>query len=111
MENGGILGDLLGRGGNRPFQLPLAARGADLAVFCGFLVVERTGFEPVYGKPGQIYSLLPLTTRPPLPKRAAPKTRPARKAAQWRKGPRLSTRRIAGSRSLAPACAPCPQPI
>ena len=29
-------------------------------------VVERAGFEPAYGKPGQIYSLLPLTTRPPL---------------------------------------------
>ena len=29
-------------------------------------MVERAGFEPAYGKPGQIYSLLPLTTRPPL---------------------------------------------
>ena len=35
-------------------------------------LVERTGFEPVYGKPGQIYSLLPLTTRPPLPRQGAP---------------------------------------
>ena len=29
-------------------------------------VVDRAGFEPAYGKPGQIYSLLPLTTRPPV---------------------------------------------
>ena len=29
-------------------------------------VVDRDGFEPPYGKPGQIYSLLPLTTRPPV---------------------------------------------
>ena len=29
-------------------------------------MVDRAGFEPAYGKPGQIYSLLPLTTRPPL---------------------------------------------
>jgi hypothetical protein len=28
-------------------------------------MVVRAGFEPAYGKPGQIYSLLPLTTRPP----------------------------------------------
>src|SRR3546814_5625090 len=30
------------------------------------MVVDRAGFEPAYGKPGQIYSLLPLTTRPPV---------------------------------------------
>ena len=29
-------------------------------------MVDRAGFEPAYGKPGQIYSLLPLTTRPPV---------------------------------------------
>ena len=48
---------------------------------------------------GQIYSLLPLTTRPPVPKGC-----PAaldRKAAPWRKGCRLSTRGRAPSMSLA----------
>ena len=30
------------------------------------MMVDRAGFEPAYGKPGQIYSLLPLTTRPPV---------------------------------------------
>src|SRR3546814_15364298 len=29
-------------------------------------LLERAGFEPAYGKPGKIYSLLPLTTRPPV---------------------------------------------
>ncbi len=28
--------------------------------------MERAGFEPAYDNVGQIYSLLPLTTRPPL---------------------------------------------
>src|SRR4051812_42560129 len=32
-------------------------------------MVDRAGFEPAYGKPGQIYSLLPLTTRPPVQRR------------------------------------------
>ena len=30
------------------------------------IMVEREGFEPSYALHGQIYSLLPLTTRPPL---------------------------------------------
>ena len=45
-------------------------------------VVDRAGFEPAYGKPGQIYSLLPLTTRPPV--------QGARRA-QWRAAAMLST--------------------
>ncbi len=28
-------------------------------------MVARVGFEPTYGKPGQIYSLLLLTAQPP----------------------------------------------
>ncbi len=50
-------------------------------------LVDRAGFEPAYGKPGQIYSLLPLTTRPPVHRAQFGK------AAQWRKGRPLSTRR------------------
>ena len=45
---------------------------ASVSVLCvrsaTYLMVDRAGFEPAYGKPGQIYSLLPLTTRPPVPR-------------------------------------------
>ena len=44
--------------------------------------MERAGFEPAYGNPGQIYSLLPLTTRPPLQ---------AVRRAKWRPQVLLST--------------------
>ena len=55
-------------------------------------MVERAGFEPAYGNPGQIYSLLPLTTRPPLQ---------AVRRAQWRASAMLSTKgKWSGQREL-----------
>ncbi len=58
-------------------------------------MVERTGFEPVYGKPGQIYSLLPLTTRPPLQE--------ARRA-QWRPAAMVSTGGTGAERGAPQVC-------
>ena len=68
-------------------------------------MVERAGFEPAYGKPGQIYSLLPLTTRPPL--------QGARRA-QWRAAAMLSTARGRahhGPASFAPSAAAAPRRV
>src|SRR3954468_933131 len=45
----------------------------------GQALVDRAGFEPAYGKPGQIYSLLPLTTRPPVQRRPYGKGAPLAK--------------------------------
>ena len=68
-------------------------------------MVDRAGFEPAYGKPGQIYSLLPLTTRPPVQGASDIGRR-----LQWRKGARLSTRSrtyaLASARAMRHA-APC----
>jgi len=60
-------------------------------------LVDRAGFEPAYGKPGQIYSLLPLTTRPPV------QWSDIGRRVQWRKPSCLST---PGERRLKPARAP-----
>ena len=43
-------------------------------------MVEGAGFEPAYVRDGQIYSLLPLTTRPPLHGRSSRQVRLAKQA-------------------------------
>ena len=67
-------------------------------------MVERAGFEPAYGKPGQIYSLLPLTTRPPLHE-----GRPARTAGQWGKARHMASRLEPVNASKGKECRPLPR--
>ena len=61
-------GDANGEGGPRVAALSRSTPGTSSirGTSSKKKLVDRAGFEPAYGKPGQIYSLLPLTTRPPV---------------------------------------------